>query len=92
MIGYAGANYTWQSEFFSNPDASRYAIVPAYGLLNLHAGITPASGRWDLSAWVHNAADTKYVTQQTVWTPTSGAIGTQVGQPITFGITFRAKI
>jgi hypothetical protein len=41
---------------------------------------------------VHNAADAKYVTQQTVWSPTSGAIGAQVGQPITFGITFRAKI
>jgi len=92
MDGYGGFDYTWQSEFFSNPDASRYAIVPAYGLLNLHAGIAPASGRWDLSAWVHNAADTKYVTQQTVWSPTSGAIGAQVGQPITFGITFRAKI
>ena len=92
MVGYTGFDYTWQSEFFSNPDASRYAIVPAYGLLNLHAGITPESGRWDLSAWVHNAADSKYVTQQTVWSPTSGAIGAQVGQPITFGITFRAKI
>ena len=60
VVGYAGADYTYQTGFFSNYDNSIYSYIPAYGLLNLHAGVEFDDRSWDLSAWVHNALDTHY--------------------------------
>ena len=93
FIGYFGGDFSWQSNFYSLPDGSPLTVVPSYGILNLHVGITPASGRWDLSFWIHNALDVHYITQnQILVTNATGAYGAQVGDPLMFGVTLRAKI
>jgi iron complex outermembrane recepter protein len=93
LIGYVGGDFSWQSSFESLPDGSPITVVPPYGVLNLHAGITVPSSRWDLSVWIHNALDAQYITQaQAQVINASGAYGAQVGAPLMFGVTLRAKI
>src|SRR5258708_1782982 len=93
LIGYIGGDYSWQSSFYSLPDGSPLTVVPAYGILDLHAGITQPSGRWDLSFWIHNALNRHYITQNQIQVINAmGAYGAQVGDPLMFGVTLRAKI
>jgi iron complex outermembrane receptor protein len=93
LIGYIGGDFSWQSSFYSLPDGSPITIVPSYGILNLHAGITEPSGRWDLSFWIHNALNAQYITQNQIQViNATGAYGAQVGDPLMFGVTLRAKI
>jgi iron complex outermembrane receptor protein len=93
LTGYIGGDFSWQSSFYSNPDGSPITVVPAFGILNLHVGVTEEGGRWDLSLWIHNALDNHYITQnQNLINSSTGAYGAQVGDPLMFGVTLRVKI
>jgi iron complex outermembrane receptor protein len=91
ILGYAGADFTYQTKYFSSSDDSAYEVINAYGLLNLHAGIKADDGHWDLSAWVHNALDKHYFTSLTL-SATGGEIQAQVGDPLMAGMTLRVKL
>jgi iron complex outermembrane receptor protein len=92
---YLVANYAWRSEAEGNLDNSRYARIPAYGLLNLATGWQFGSGNkeWDISLWARNVLDERYF--QTTFVG-SGFFGTSAGgyvasagAPRTFGITVK---
>ena len=92
-IGYIGADFTYQTKYFSNPNDTIYGIINAYGLLDLHAGLKPDDGSWDLSVWGHNVLNKRYFTSLTPVTAVSGgAIGGMVGDPLMVGFTFKVKI
>jgi iron complex outermembrane receptor protein len=93
VIGYLGADFSYQTKFFSTPDDSIYSIINAYGLLDLHAGLKLEDESVDLSVWAHNVFDKHYFTQLTPVTAISaGAIGGQVGDPFMAGFTLRVRI
>lgn len=92
VVGYAGADYTYQTGFFSNYDNSIYSYIPAYGLLNLHAGVKFDDRSWDLSAWVHNALDTHYFINLSAVNLPGGVISGNVGDPLMVGVTLKAKL
>jgi iron complex outermembrane recepter protein len=92
LVGYVGADYTYQTSYFSNPDDSTYSIIPAYGLLNLHAGIRFDDASWDLSAWVHNALNTHYFINLNATALPAGVISGNVGDPLMVGVTLKAKL
>jgi iron complex outermembrane receptor protein len=92
LIGYVGADFTYQSSFFSNPDNSIYSVIPAYGLLNVHAGVRFEDSSWDLQGWIQNALDKRYFITLSPTALPGGLIGGNVGIPLTFGITLRAKV
>jgi iron complex outermembrane receptor protein len=92
MIGYFGADFTWQSAYFSGSDDSIYSLIEPYGLLNLHIGVTPDSGAWDLSVFVKNALDKRYwVTVSAGTSLAAGVIGGNPGDPLTAGVTLKAR-
>lgn len=90
LVGYAGIDFTFQTSTYSDTTDSIYSVIPAYALLNLHAGVKFADNSWDLSAWVHNATNVHYWIN--VVASAQGLISGNVGDPLTFGVTLRAKL
>ncbi len=90
---YLGGNYYLRSSFYSTADDSAYSKVPGYGVGNINFGIRQADGRWDLSGWIHNFTNSRYYLFKEVTgsLPTYNLVVGEVGDPITFGITLRAK-
>jgi len=88
LVGFIGANYNWQSSIYTNANDSIYSQVPAYGLLNIHAGLESADEKYKLTVWVNNATDVHYYTN--VAAGTAGLISGTVGAPLTAGVTFDA--
>lgn len=90
LVAYAGTDFTWQSQYFSDTTDSVYTIVHPYGLLDVHAGIKFEDNSWDLSVWGHNVLNKHYYTA--IAAPTSGGLITAtVGDPVEYGMTIRAK-
>ncbi len=92
LVGYGGADWTYQTKFFSNTDNSIYSIIPAYGLLNLHVGVRFEDASWDLQAWAHNALNKRYFINLSATALPGGAIGGNVGDPLMVGMTLKAKL
>jgi len=92
FVGVAGADFTYQTSFYSGADDSIYSKINGYGILNLHAGITTSDDSWYLTTWIHNALDQHYFTTlSAATTPGAGIIGGSVGQPLMAGLTIGAK-
>jgi outer membrane receptor protein involved in Fe transport len=99
LVGSVGADYRYQtstqSAFVSRADyapGAEYAPgysagsleIPAYGVLNLRAGIESSDGRWKVSVFGNN------VTNKYYWTQAVHVYDTTVrytGMPATYGIT-----
>jgi iron complex outermembrane receptor protein len=90
VVGYVGADATFQTSTYSDTTDSIYNVIPAYALVNLHAGVKFEDGSWDLSAWVHNVANFHYWIN--VGPTTGGLISGNVGDPLNAGVTLRAKL
>ena len=52
-----GINYLWSDKFYFDNENSDILTVPSQSSLDLRAGISAASGAWDLTAWMKNATD-----------------------------------
>ena len=87
---YGHADYSHRSSFNTSSSNSRYAQLPAYGLVNARIGIRDADGKWDLSVWVKNLTDKNYF--QTLSASAQGSITALIGDPRTWGATLRTKL
>ncbi|MDE8651490.1 TonB-dependent receptor [Novosphingobium album (ex Liu et al. 2023)] len=87
---YGHADYLHRSTFNSTATNSIYGIVPAYGLLNGRIGLRSADGVYDFAFWVRNLTDKDYYVSRSPGT--FGLISAAVGEPRTFGATFRVKL
>lgn len=96
VIFFAGPDYSWQSwtnsGWFGESSNSIYAVIPAYGILNAHAGLKAEDGSWNLTGWVHNALNAHYflVKSSNIGAAT-GLIGGTPGNPLMAGLTYTAK-
>jgi len=90
---YFGGNLELRSFFYSTADDGQYSKVPGYGLGNIDFGIRQADGRWDLSGWIHNVSNEHYYIFKEVTgsPPLYNLVVGEVGDPLTFGVTLRAK-
>lgn len=86
---YLGADYSYRSSFYTTAADSIYSRIPAYGLLNLRAGIRARDGAWDLQAWARNVGDTDYFLSLSA--ANTGAITGTLGDPRTYGVTLKAR-
>jgi iron complex outermembrane receptor protein len=92
LLGYIGADATYQTKTYSDTTDSYFSIIPSYGLLNFHAGVKFEDSSWDLSAWVHNALDLHYFTTLVGNAVPGGVIAGSVGDPLMAGLTLRARL
>ncbi|HWU04352.1 MAG TPA: TonB-dependent receptor [Novosphingobium sp.] len=86
---YVGYDGSYRSNFSSNPSASIYTWVAGYDLHNFRAGYRFGEGKFDVFGWVRNATNTNYVTMLTVASGNTGLIAANLGDPRTFGGTFK---
>ncbi|WP_068076821.1 TonB-dependent receptor [Novosphingobium lentum] len=87
---YAHADNLHRSRFNSSATNSIFGVVPAYGVLNGKIGLRLADGRYDFSFWARNLTNKNYYI--TRGGSNFGLITAVVGDPRTFGATFRAKL
>ncbi|WP_039996755.1 TonB-dependent receptor [Sphingomonas sanxanigenens] len=87
---YGHADFSHRSTFNTSSSNSRYADVPGYGVLNTRIGIRADGARWDLSVWARNLTDEDYF--QTLSPGNTGLVTALIGEPRTWGATFRTKL
>ncbi len=86
---YGRVDFNHRSSNDTSSTNSIYTRIPGYGLANARVGVRLADGRFDLSAWVTNLLDEEYFTA--LGASNQGLISGNLGDPRTFGATFRAK-
>ena len=87
---YVHADWLHRSSFNSTATNSIYGVVPAYGLLNGRIGLRTADGKYDFSLWARNLTNKNYYISRSPGN--FGLITAAVGDPRTFGATFRVKL
>ncbi len=87
---YGHADYSHRSTFNTSSFNSAWAQIPAYGLANARIGIKTDDGLWDLSVWAKNLFDKNYFLSLSA--ANTGLVTGQVGEPATYGVTFRTRL
>lgn len=88
---YFFASETYRSSANLNTSLSAYGWQNQYTITNAGIGFRPNNSAWDVSIWGKNIFDTHYYTNISTVSPSAGVTGTP-GDPLTFGITFHAKL
>ena len=57
IAGFVGATYTYNTKTYADLADSPTLEIRSFGLLDLRAGITSESRKWELMAFVHNVAN-----------------------------------
>jgi iron complex outermembrane receptor protein len=89
---YVAANYAWRSSCFGDVSNSRYSRIPAYGVLNLSAGmgiVTGGATLWELSVWAQNALDKRYYLAVNNNPSLAGTYYASAGQSRTLGVSLK---
>jgi iron complex outermembrane receptor protein len=88
---FGGIDTSYRSSFSSSPSASKYLVVPGYGLLNARVGFRWSDG-WSISLWSRNLLDTNYFEFMTAAPGNSGLYVGLPGDPRTVGLTVRVAL
>ncbi len=86
---YGHADWSYRSSYYTVASNSRYGLVPGYDVVNARLGLRLAGGKYDLSVWARNLFDKDYF--QTLSVLNYGLVTGTLGDPRTFGGTFRVK-
>ncbi|EPR11793.1 TonB-denpendent receptor [Sphingobium indicum IP26] len=86
---YAGADFSYRSNFYTTASLSRYSLIPGYSLLNARIGVRSLDGALDLQLWGRNLFDKDYF--QSLSAANTGAITGTLGDPRTYGATLRTR-
>jgi iron complex outermembrane receptor protein len=89
LRAYVGADYSYRSDVFTTAANSIYSRIPAYGVLNLRAGVRADDGRWEVQVWGRNVTDEVYWLSLSA--ANTGAISGTLGDPSTWGVTLKAR-
>lgn len=88
---YVGADYSYRTHFYSTPNRAAFSRIGGYGLTNGRIGFRAENDRWDISAWVRNLFDTKYLTTASAGAFNTGQVIGFIGDPRTVGVTGRFR-
>ena len=89
VVPYVNADISYRSHFYAA--ASAHSYVPSYAISNLSVGMRFGKFNGDLSLWVHNLFDKEYYLYRTPLIFNTGAIAARLGDPRTYGITYRQQ-
>lgn len=85
---YLGLDYSYRSTVNNGGSSAATELAPL-NLVNARMGIRSINRRVDASIWVRNLFDKQYFGGLTVLAGNTGAIGGQLGDPRTYGVTLR---
>jgi iron complex outermembrane receptor protein len=83
LIG--SASYSWIDSYNTGAAADPNLQIPSYGLVNLTCGYEAADHRYRLIAWTKNLGNVDYILTRS----TQVVRAEYLGEPRTFGVTFR---
>ncbi|OYU36860.1 TonB-dependent receptor [Novosphingobium sp. PASSN1] len=86
---YSHIDWSYRSSFNTSSSNSKLARIEGYGLINARLGLRAESGVWDLAIWAKNLLDKDYYLSLSP--AATGVVTGQVGEPRTFGATFRTR-
>ncbi|GLT01297.1 TonB-dependent receptor [Sphingobium jiangsuense] len=86
---YAGADYSYRSNYYTTASLSRYSLIPGYSLVNARIGIRALDGRVDLQLWGRNLLDKDYFLSLSAGN--TGAVTGTLGDPRTYGLTVKTR-
>jgi iron complex outermembrane receptor protein len=89
VTGYFGVDYTYRSSLYSAATDSIYSRLPDLNLVNARLGVRALNQRWDFYLWAKNLLDANYFTFVSPEIGNTGALTAQLGDPRTYGVTFR---
>lgn len=84
---YVGFDGNYRSNFSSNPSPSIYTYVDGYALSNYRVGFR--ADNFDFYGWVRNVFEVRYFELLQTAPSNVGLIAGQLGDPRTFGATFK---
>jgi outer membrane receptor protein involved in Fe transport len=84
LSGYVGVSGRYRTDTQATFGDSAYFRIPAYGLIDLRAGIQTDNGHWRAEIWGRNVTDQFYVTNVSHVVDTVARI---TGMPATYGFT-----
>jgi iron complex outermembrane receptor protein len=80
---------SFRSNFFTSASSETY--VPSYALADFSIGLKLDDRSTEFSFWVHNLFDKNYYLSRSVLIFNNGGIQARLGDPRTFGVTFRQQ-
>ncbi len=83
-----GTDLFYRSEFSSSPSPSRYLNVEGYALVNARTGFRVTEG-FSAFVWARNLLNQNYYEQLLPAAGNAGHYAAVLGDPLTFGMTFR---
>jgi iron complex outermembrane recepter protein len=89
LTGFVGASFRYRTSTSAAFGNSPLFVLPAYGVLDLRAGVETDGGRWRFELWGRNVADRFYVTEIDHQTDTVARV---TGMPATFGVTIGYRL
>jgi iron complex outermembrane receptor protein len=76
------ANWSYRTAAQMLPDNNPNAVMPAFGILNLAAGLTGTNGKWSVTAFCNNVFNRVYfVDVEDFWSSPWSGTSTVIGQP-----------
>ncbi|WP_165954133.1 TonB-dependent receptor [Seongchinamella unica] len=81
-------DYTYQDDMYTSATNVDTVLVPSYDLWNGRVSFTPASYKWELSAWIRNIGDDEYYVGHSLAALT-GAERVIWGMPRLYGVEFK---
>lgn len=90
LEAYAHADYSHRSSFNTSATNSIRANVPGFGIANARIGLRSADGFFDLSLWAKNLFNKDYFLNLSA--VNTGVVTGQLGEPRTYGVTFRTRL
>ena len=97
LIGRLTVGIKYSSSYNTGSDLDPRKEQDAFALVNARVSVGPENGRYSVEFWAENLFDTNYqqvafdAPFQNVPTNGTGVIDAFLGQPRTFGATFRVK-
>lgn len=88
LEAFARADASGRGDSAGEATGSAYTEIGGYTLVNLSAGVR-RPGSWEVSAWVRNALDARWLTAVTVQAGNSGLVLGAPGDPRLAGLTLR---
>jgi len=87
----ARADYKWQSRVYFDIYNHPLNSQDSYGLLNTSIGVDTLDKAWSFTAWLRNAADTRYVSQANTSPGVNPFLAGSLGTPRMYGVTVNRR-
>ena len=81
-------DYTYQDDSYTSASNDDTVLIPSYDLWNGRVSYTPASYKWELSAWIRNIGDDEYIVGHSLTSLTSEE-RVIWGMPRLYGVEFK---